>query len=105
MAQMHPARLVEYLGSRDKRAGYDGRTYRFIKNKDLKSRRVLSIDDDRAFRFFTEGANGEQFVVAKDLERERESVDFLTLLSENAAAARKILGVAAKKPEKKAATK
>lgn len=111
MAQLNPARLVEYLGARDKRAGVDGRTYRFAENPDFKNRRVLAIDDEKAFRFFTEGTNSAQFVVATDLERERKTNEFLDFLRENAPAARKALGIVesatrpAKKTAKKAAAK
>jgi|TARA_R110000824_G_scaffold167283_1_gene344161 hypothetical protein len=105
MATLNPVRLVEYLGSRDKRAGVDGRPYRFVENKDFNNRRVLVIDDEKAFKFFTEGANASQFMVAKDLERGRESQQFLTLLLDNAAEARKILGISAPKKAKKATAK
>ena len=93
--QMQLVRLVEYLGDRDKRANVDGRPYRFVENKDFKNRRVLEIQDDHAFRYFTEGINGSQFVVAADLERTRESDKFLEQAKDNLPALKKLLGITA----------
>ena len=108
MAKMNPARLVEYLGGRDKRAGFDGRTYRFVKNDQFKDRRVLEIDDDRAFNFLTTGSNAKQFSIAKDLERQREVDQVVGVIQDNAAEVRKALGItvgSTKKPAKKAEKK